>query len=134
MINKDNEHRRIRTERTFMTSDQYKGSDLKSLHEKAEAIVKKDFSDAKVLRKTVISTDWKEERVLEFTDTTQTATRYRVTRSLTAQAGAKRGSDVFLYTLHIAKDQRSDGSWGELYGHIMFTDPMLESNINKTGP
>ena len=33
-----------------------------------------------------------------------------------------------------AKDQQSDGSWGPLYGHVMWSDWMAEKNIHKKGP
>jgi hypothetical protein len=32
--------------------------------------------------------------------------------------------------LHLAKDKTSDG-WGSVYGHIMFSDPMAEKNVEK---
>ncbi|MDD2737107.1 MAG: hypothetical protein PHF56_24500 [Desulfuromonadaceae bacterium] len=37
-----------------------------------------------------------------------------------------------MYTLHIAKDKQS-GGWSKLYGNIMWSDPMLESNVHKNG-
>lgn len=121
----------FRKERTFMTPDKFKGKELGEIKSKAAKFLKKEHSDAKVLRTTVISNDWKEERVLEHTDTTKTAVQYRITHSVTAQIGGKRGNDVFLYTIYVAKDKRTDGSWGKLYGHVMFTDPMLEKNVKK---
>ena len=57
--------------------------------------------------------------------------RRRVTRSVSAQVAAKQGGVVQLYTVHVAKDKKSDGSWGALHGHIMFTDPMLEQHVGK---
>lgn len=121
----------LRKNRTFMTPDKFKGKELGEIKSKAAKFLKKEHPDAKILRTTVISNDWKEERVLEHTDTTKTAVRYRITRSVTAQIGGKRGSDVFLYTIYVAKDKRADGSWGKLYGHVMFTDHMLEKNVKK---
>jgi hypothetical protein len=118
-------------ESTVMISHKFNGKESSPLKKMSENIVKKKFSDAKILRVNVISSDWKEERALEYTDTTRTAIRYRVTRCVTGQVAAKRGGDCFLYTTYIAKNRRSDGSWGEYYGHIMFTDRMLEKNINK---
>jgi nitrogen regulatory protein PII-like uncharacterized protein len=123
--------RQLNKERTFMMPDQFKGPELEELKAKATEILRKESPDATILRTTVISADWKEERVLEYTDTTKTAVRYRITRSVTAQVAGKRGDDVFLYTLDISQDKRTDGSWGALYGHIMFTDSMLEENVQK---
>lgn len=123
--------RKLGVERTVMIPDKFKGQEIDTLKTKAAEFLHKEYSDANVLRTTIISDDWTEERVWEYTDTTKTAVRYRITQSVTAQIAGKRGNEVFLYTIHIARDQRSDGSWGELYGHVMFIDPMLEENVNK---
>jgi hypothetical protein len=123
--------RQLGVERTVMIPDKFKGQEIDTLKTKAAEFLHKEYSDANVLRTTIISDDWTEERVWEYTDTTKTAVRYRITQSVTAQIAGKRGNEVFLYTIHIAKNQRSDGSWGELYGHVMFIDPMLEENVNK---
>jgi hypothetical protein len=131
LIRQDEEVRKAAVAQTRIAADQYKGSDAGSLKKKAEEIVLKKYPPAKVLPIPLISPDWKEERVLEYTDTTNTALRYRVTRSVTAQVAAKQDRNAFLYTLDLSKDQRTDGSWGDVYGHIMFTDPILEENINK---
>lgn len=131
-LEKDNATLRKRwISKTTMIADKYKGGDLKTLKAKAESIVKAKFGDAKVLRVTIISADFKEERAWEWTDTTKSAVHYRVTRSLSGQVAAKRGANVFLYTVHIAKNKQSDGTFGALRGHIMFTDPMLEENVKK---
>jgi hypothetical protein len=131
LIRQDEEVRKNAIAQTRMTADQYKGSDAEFLRKKAEEIVLKKYPQAKTPRITLISPDWKEERVLEYTDTTNSALRYRVTRSVTAQVASKQGNNVFLYTLDLSKDQRTDNSWGDIYGHIMFTDPILEENITK---
>ncbi len=127
----DNKLHQLRTERTFMKPDKFKGKERRKIKTKAAEFLKKEHPGVKVLRTTVISNDWKEERVLEHTDTTKTAVRYRITRSVTAQIAGKRGGDVFLYTIDVSKDKRTDRSWGGLYGHVMFIDPMLEKNVKK---
>lgn len=129
--NKDRELRELRVKRTFMKPDRFSGPELSAIKDAAVEFLKKDKPDATLLRTTVISDDWKEERVLEHTDTTKTAVRYRVTRAVTAQIAARVGGDVFLHTMYVAKDQRSDGTWGRLYGHGMYSDRMLEENVNK---
>ena len=128
---KNRKFRNLHIEQTVMKPDQFTGKELKGLKAKAEAILSEEHGDAKVLRTTIISPDWKEEDVVEFTDTTKTTVRHRITHSVTAQVAGKRGDEVFLYTIYLAKNKKSDGSWGSLYGHIMFTDPMLEENVNK---
>jgi hypothetical protein len=114
-----------------MIADKFKGKEIEDLKKKANEIVAKKFEGAKILRTTIISPDWKEESVIEWTDTTMSALRFRTTRSVTAQVGAKVGNDCNIYTCDINKDRRADGTFGELNGHIMFTDPILEENISK---
>ncbi len=128
---RDEAIRKARVASTRLTADRYSGQDLKQLKSKAEAIVMVAIPAAKILRVTIIRPDWKEESVIEPTDTTRTALRFRTTRSVTAQVAARAGAEVKLHTLDISKDRQSDGSWGALYGHIMFTDPILEENVMK---
>ena len=123
--------RKVGIERTFMLADKFSGAESESIKTNAVEFLKKEYADAEPLRSTIVDGDWREEEVLEYTDTTKSAIRYRVTRSVTVQIAAKRGAEVFLYSIHVAKDHRSDGSWGELYGHVMFIDPMLEENVEK---
>ena len=126
----DKKNRITRAERTFMEPDRYKGSDAGELRKKVNDIVKEKSSS--ILRITLRATDWKEEEVLEWTDTTKTTARYRITKSMTAQAAAKGDDDkVYLHSVHLASDRKSDGSWGPLYGHIMWSDWMVEENVNK---
>lgn len=113
---------------TKMTPDRYAGGDLAALKKAAEGFVLKANPGVRLLKTTIISADWGEENVVEWTDTTQTALRRRNSRSVTAQVAGKKGVDCFLYTVDVSKDRRGDGSWGSLYGHVMYTDPMLEEN------
>lgn len=132
VITKENEERRrVCTERTFMIPDRFKGTDIEDLKSKARALVLGDHPKAVVLRATVITEDWNEEDVVEATDTTNTAIRRRITRSVSAQVAARNGTEVLLFTVHVAKNRRTDGTWGSLYGNVMFTDSMLEKNVEK---
>ena len=123
--------RQQRVADTRMRAEQYAGGDKGEIVKTAESILAKAQPGAKILRTSVVSSDWKEESVLEYTDTTQSAVRYRVTQSVTAEVAAKKADGAFLYTLDVSKDRRTDGSWGPLYGHVMFTDSILEENVEK---
>ena len=112
-----------------MKPDAYAAGDLADLKKAAEQFVLKAQPGARVLRTTLISPDWNEERVVEWTDTTQTALRHRTTRSVTAQVAVKKNADTLLQTVHLGQDLKSDRTWGPTYGHVMFTDPMLEANV-----
>jgi hypothetical protein len=135
LVARDGENRQVRKERTFMTPDRYAGEDAEALKEKAEALVKSDAKEGGVpLRCTVISEQWKEETVDEWTDTSKTKWRRRTTRRITAQVAAKSPEGVRLVTVALAQDKQSDGKWGPLYGNLhQYSDPMLEANVNKLG-
>ncbi len=134
LVAMNDERRKVRAERTRMEPDRFSGDGGGAIRKKAEELVTGRIRGAKVLRSAVISEDWKEESVQEWTDTTHTATRFRTTRSVTAQVAArKKDGEVRLYTLHVAKDRRADGSWGPLYGnlHSDIGELMLAKNVGK---
>ncbi len=134
LVMMNDERRKVRAERTRMMPDRFAGDGKGGIKQKAVELVKTKFDGIQTLRSIVISEDWKEESVQEWTDTTRTAVRHRTTRSVTAQvAGKKRNGDVRLYTIHVAKDRRTDGTWGKLYGnlHSDLGDLMLEQNVNE---
>jgi hypothetical protein len=130
----DAERRQVRAQRTFLRPDGFGEAGLDAIKAKAAEIVPIKAAGAKVLRITVPSAAWKEEDVEEWTDSTKTKLRRRITRSVTAEVAARQGDIVFRHVLYVAKDKRSDGTWGALYGHIMFTDPMAEANVKRGGP
>lgn len=126
----DGKNRQLRAERTFLSADVYDGSDAGKLKDKIQSIVEKERPGSKVYRVSIYKEDWKEETVEEWTDSTRTKWRVRTTRQINAQVAAKDRSGVFMHTIHLAKDKQS-GGWGGLYGHIMFSEPMSEDNINR---
>ncbi len=131
----DQKNRAVRAERTYMNADRFEGEGIDELRQKVEEIVKEKSASGKALRITLPAGNWQEESVLEWTDTTRTELRYRITRFMTAQAAAK-GADgkVYLHGVHLANDRNSDGSWGPLHGHIMWSDWMAEANVSKEPP
>jgi len=54
-------------------ADNFGGSELDSLRQKAEEVLGKAKTGLKILCTTVISPDWKEESVIEWSDTTRSA-------------------------------------------------------------
>lgn len=133
--NQDQKNRAIRADRTCMKPDGYGGNDSDDLRQKVGEIVKAKVNGAKILRVTLPAKDWKEESVVEWTDTTHSELRHRVTRFMTAQAAAKnKDGKVYLTAVHLAKDLRTDGSFGPLYGHVIWSDWMAEKNVDQKPP
>jgi len=131
----DQKNRMIRADRTYMEPDRYNGDDAGDLRQKVEAILKEKIAQAKPLRVTLPAENWKEEQLVEWTDTTHTTLKYRNTRFMTAQIAAH-GPDgkVYLHAVHLAADRLAEGSWGPLYGHIMWSDWMAEKNAHQGAP
>jgi len=122
---------KARVAQTRMIQDKFDGSEMTAIKKRAEDVLETAKSGVKILRTTVVSPDWQEESVIEWTDTSRSSLRHRVTRSVSAQVAGKVGGETTLYTIHIAKDRRTDGSWSQLRGHIMFEDAILEENVEK---
>jgi len=122
---------RIRVEKTRMIGDKFAGPELATLKQKTNDVLKNAKAGIGILRTTVVSADWQEENVIEWTDTSRSVLRHRITHSVSTQVAGKSGSETTLYTIHIAKDRRTDGSWSQLRGHIMFEDPILAENVHK---
>jgi hypothetical protein len=114
-----------------MIPNKFAGKGKSKIQQKAHAVLKKEHPGVKILRTTVISEDWIEERVIEWTDTTRSKLRGRITQHVSVQVAGKTNEDTKIYTIYVAKNLRSDGSWGALYGHVMFRDPILPENVNK---
>ena len=63
-------------------------------------------------------------------DTSRTQWEKKTFREINANAGARDATGVYLYTIYLAQDKTSTG-WSKLYGHIMYSDPMAEENVDK---
>ncbi len=128
-------NRTVRAQRTYMAPDNYDQDDADTLREKAQKIVKEKIPAAKILRTTLPAEDWQQENVIEWTDSTHSALRNRITRFMTAQLAAQADDGkVYLHAVHLASDRQSDGAWGPLYGHIMWSDWMAEENVEAESP
>ena len=126
----DKEYRKIRAERTFLSPDIYSGGDKKDLLKKARAIIANEKPGSKVLRVTIYKDGWEEKTVEGWRDTSRTQWEKKTFREINANAGARDATGVYLYTIYLAQDKTSTG-WSNLYGHIMYSDPMAEENVDK---
>jgi hypothetical protein len=127
----DGDHRKQRVADTRMRPEKYTGADKADIEKLAREITEKDVPNAKILRVAVVWSEWREEARYEYTDTTRTALRYRVTRRVVVETAAKGADGCFLLTLHIEKERLTDGTWSKPSGHVMHSDAILEENVNK---
>lgn len=128
----DKANRVVWGQRTFQQKDAYSGSDLEQLKAEARQAALKTHPNAEIFHVTVTSKDWAVEDVVEFTDTTRSALRRRITRSLRGHVSLKTAAgETWLQGIYLGQDKQSDGTWGKLQGHTTWTDPMAEANIGK---
>ena len=129
------EHQQIRAERTFQYEDLYSGPELKDFKAKAKEVAEKAYKNGRLLHITVPSEAWAIENVLEFTDTTRTALRRRITRSVRAQVSVRdEAGDFWLQEIYLAQDELPGGGWAKLKGHTTWADPMIEDNVGEFVP
>jgi hypothetical protein len=114
---------------TRLRADAYAGGDAAELKSFAEQVVARAQPGTTLLKTAIVSPDWTEESVVEWTDTTQTALRHRTTRSVTVQVAGRLHANTMLFTVDVSQDRLSSGGWGPTAGHVMFTDPMLAENV-----
>jgi hypothetical protein len=131
-ILKENEERKVALlERTLLGPDRFKGKEAAAIKTAAKAAVTKKHPGATILRGTIPDAAWRTEAVIESTDTTNTALQYRFTRWVSVHIAARTDGQLCKYTVYVGID-KVNGSAGALQGHVMFTDKMLEKNLNKT--
>ena len=110
-----------------MKPNNYNGKDSGELANMAKSIVLKANPGASIVKVNITSKDWIRESAVEWTDTTKTAFHRRVTDGIYAQVSAKAGSDFYLFTLFLNKDNIS-GKQNPLTGHVMYKERILEKN------
>ena len=113
---------------TRLRPDAYAGEDAAEMKQFAEQVVARAQPGIVLLKTALVSPEWTEESVVEWTDPAQTALRRRTTRSLTAQVAARLNANTKLYTVDVRRDLLASGAWGPAAGQVMFADPMLEEN------
>ena len=135
IVTRDEENRVVWAQRTYQKPDAYSGTDIGVLQKKASEVALAAYRNGTVLRVTVPTKDWQIEDVVEATDTTRTALRRRITRSVNAQAAVKDSTGkVWLQGIVLAQDKTPDGGWGTLKGHTTWADWMAAENVGKTAP
>ncbi|PKL08670.1 MAG: hypothetical protein CVV51_07805 [Spirochaetae bacterium HGW-Spirochaetae-7] len=115
-------------ENRVMAIDVYKKPDAEEVRRLIRSVVMKEAPAATIVKVNITRPDWQRESVIEWTDTTKTATQHRVTDSLYSQVAVKTGSEIFLFTVYINKDTIG-GKTRPATGHVMYKDRLLEKNI-----
>ena len=118
-----------RVEKTRLLPDKFVGPEDEAIREAAMAAITAEHSGAEILRMNIISPAWKED--WRFQEGSDRVLRLTATRQVTVQAAVKGSDGVFLLTLGAYSPKNQDWTWGPIKGYVMFTDKMLEENVNK---
>ena len=121
--------RELRVEKIRMLPDRFSGPDEAEIRAAAEEAVVKEHPGTSLLRMNIISAEWKND--WRFQEGADRIVRLVMTRQVSVQAAVKKGSDVLLLTVGVYSRSLPDWSWGPLKGYVMFTDKMLEENVEK---
>ncbi|MBL3539351.1 hypothetical protein [Aminivibrio sp.] len=121
--------REKRVEKTRLLSEKFGGSEGEAIREAVAAAIRSEHPGAEVLRVNIVSPAWKEE--WRFQEGADRVLRLTATRQVTVQAAVKKSDGVFMLTLGAYSPKNPDWTWGPVKGYVMFSDKMLEENVNK---
>ena len=121
--------RELRVEKIRMLPDRFSGPDEAGIRATAEEAVLKEHPETSLLRMNIISAEWKND--WRFHEGADRIVHLVMTRQVSVQAAVKKRDDVLLLTVGVYSRSLPDWSWGPLKGYVMFTDKMLEENVEK---
>jgi hypothetical protein len=121
--------REKRVEKIRMMPEKFGGTEGEEIRTAAAAAVELEHPGAKVLRMNIVSPAWKEE--WRFQEGADRVLRLTATRQVTVQTAVKKSDGVFLLTLGAYSQKNPDWTWGAVKGYVMFSDKMLEDNVDK---
>lgn len=121
--------RELRVEKIRMLPERFSGSDAEEIRAAAEEAALQEHPGASLLRMNIISAEWKSD--WRFQEGADRIVRIVMTRQLSVQTAVRTGGDVLLLTVGVYSQSLPDWSWGPLKGYVMFTDKMLEENVEK---
>lgn len=121
--------REKRVEKIRMLPEKFGGSEGEAIRQAVIAAIGAEHPGADILRMNIVSPAWKEE--WRFQEGADRVLRLTATRQVTVQAAVKKSDGVFLLTLGAYSPKNPDWTWGPVKGYVMFSDKMLEENVNE---
>lgn len=118
---RDQANRRERAGKIAPRADAYGGADAEAIRRCAEQLVRKKCGDARAVQTVIYKPDWAESTQWESASGTQ---RLVTRRDIYAQVVADCAGARHLFTVYITKELRSDKTWSELGGNVMYSDEM----------
>ena len=125
LVQKNDDNRKERAKLIFIREDQYTGVDSGAIKERMEQFILAADPDAQIVKSSVYKPEWKE--IAQWED--YAGNRRFVTRAeINGQVIARIKGRLLLYTVYVTKEKKSDGTWTQLTGNVMFTDEMADEN------
>lgn len=124
LVARDQANRRERAGKIAPRPEAYGGADAESIRRHAEQLVLKECVDARPLQTVIYKPDWAESTQWESATGTQ---RLVTRRDIYAQVVADCAGQRRLFTVYVTKELRSDKTWSELRGNVMYSDDMASS-------
>jgi len=121
--------REKRVEKIRLLPEKFGGSEGEAIREAVAAAIGAEHPGAEVLRMNIVSPAWKED--WRFQEGADRVLRLTSTRQVTVQAAVKKSDGVFLLTLGAYSPKNPDWTWGPVKGYVMYSDKMLEENVNR---
>lgn len=121
--------REKRVEKIRMLPEKFSGPERDEIRAAALAAVGSDHPGAQVLRTSIVSPSWRED--WRFEEGADSILRLTATRQVNVQAAVKKEDGVFLLTIGVYSRKNPDWTWGPMKGYGMFSDRMLEENVEK---
>jgi hypothetical protein len=121
--------REKRVEKIRMLPEKFPGPERDEIRAAALAAVGSDHPGAQVLRTSIVSPSWRED--WRFEEGADRVLRLTASRQVNVQAAVKKEDGVFLLTIGVYSRKNPDWTWGPMKGYGMFSDRMLEENVEK---
>jgi len=118
---RDQANRRERAGKIAPRADAYSGADAEPIRRCAEQLVLKECGSARAIQTVIYKPEWAESTQWESASGTQ---RLVTRRDIYAQVVADCAGARQLFTVYITKELRSDKTWSELGGNVMYSDEM----------
>lgn len=128
-LKKNNSERaRKALSRRQIKPDKYIKDDSNQIKKQAKTTVLKAHPSAIVKRIHILDQEWK-ETIQQNEKTSPSGFVKR--REILAQLAAELNNRSRLFTIYLHQEKKNDGSWKQIKGHILFSDPIKKKNINS---
>jgi hypothetical protein len=126
LIQKNTVNRQERAKLIMMRDDIYQGHDAAAIKQRMEQFILSADNTAGIVRSCVYSPEWKE--LSQWED--YAGNKRFVTRGeIYGQVIAEVKGNPKLFTVYITKEKKSDGSWSQLAGNVMYIEDIARENV-----